>query len=102
MARSLWDRARGLLGTRSLAPGEALLIAPCSSIHSFGMCYPFDAIFLDRDGLAIHLMRAMKPNRVSRHLFSARSVLELPAGTIEATATEVGDLIRWTLGPSGN
>lgn len=87
------------MGTRELPVGEGLLIERCSSIHSFGMQYPFDAAFLDRDGRVLHLIHSMKPNRLSRHLFSARSVLELPSGTIRATNTEVGDKLRWTVAP---
>jgi len=95
VARSMWTRGRGLLGTRSLPPGDGLLIEPCNSIHSFFMQYPFDAIFLDRRGTAVHLIRSMKPWRFSRLVLSAHSVLELPAGTIQATGTELGDHIRW-------
>lgn len=95
VADSFWTRLRGLLGTSSLPPGDGLLIEHCSSIHSFGMRYPFDALFLDRDSRVIHTIAQMKPNRVSRHLFSAHWVLELPGGTIVATGTERGDQIRW-------
>jgi uncharacterized membrane protein (UPF0127 family) len=59
------------------------------------MQYPFDAIFIDKQGTVVHLVRAMKPSRLSRIVRSAHSVLELPAGTIESTGTQVGDKIRW-------
>ena len=95
LATSWWARGRGLLGTKTLPQGEGLLIVPCNSIHSFFMQYAFDAIFLDKQGIAVHLMRAMKPSRLSRIVFKAHSTLELPAGTIEATGTQLGDTIRW-------
>src|SRR2546423_7901483 len=95
LATNLWTRGRGLLGTRSLAQGDGLLIMPCNSIHSFFMQYPFDAVFLDKRGVAVHLIRAMKPQRVSRIVFSGHSVLELPAGVIEQTQTQLGDEIHW-------
>lgn len=94
IARSIWSRTRGLLGTRELPVGEGLLIDPCGSIHSFWMRYPFDALFLSRDGEVVHAISRMKPYRVSRPVFSAHSVLELPAGTIDATATRQGDRVR--------
>jgi uncharacterized membrane protein (UPF0127 family) len=94
IARSLWARTKGLLGTRELPLGEGLLIDPCGSIHSFWMQYPFDALFLDRKGEVVHSISRMKPYRVSRVVFSAHSVLELPAGTIEATGTRPGDLVH--------
>lgn len=96
-ALTFWARTRGLLGTSGLAPGEGLLIEPCQSIHSFGMRYPFDAVFINRSGIVLHTISRMKPHRVSRHVFGARAVLELPAGTIEATGTEKGDQLRITM-----
>ena len=99
VARSLWSRARGLLGTRELPSGDGLLIEPCSSIHSFWMRYPFDALFLNRKGEVLHAISRMQPFRMSRLVFSAHSVLELPAGTIDATATIRGDRVRVELAP---
>jgi uncharacterized protein len=89
-----WSRTKGLLGTNSLQPGDGLLIQPCNSIHSFGMRYPFDAVFIDREGIVLHTISRMKPHRLSRHVFRARGVLELPAGTIDATGTVKGDRVR--------
>ena len=61
------------------------------------MRYPFDALFLTREGEVVHTISRMKPYRVSRPVFSAHSVLELPAGTIEATATQLGDRVDFEL-----
>jgi uncharacterized protein len=94
IARSLWSRTRGLLGTSEFPAGDGLLLEPCSSIHSFWMRFTFDAIFLNRRGEVVHAISRMRPYRVSRPVFSARSVLELPAGTIEATDTRPGDRVR--------
>jgi uncharacterized membrane protein (UPF0127 family) len=92
LADNLLTRARGLLGHAPLAAGEGMLIRPCRSIHTFFMGFPIDAAFLDKDGRVVHLMPDMAPGRVSPHVFKAHSVLELPAGTLAATGTEVGDL----------
>jgi uncharacterized membrane protein (UPF0127 family) len=97
IARTFWSRGRGLLGTKSLPPGDGLLIDRCSSIHSFGMQYRFDALFLNKEGRVVHRVENMKPSRLSRHVFSSRAVLELPAGTIAASGTQHGDVIRWEL-----
>ncbi|HZT08070.1 MAG TPA: DUF192 domain-containing protein [Chloroflexota bacterium] len=94
VADNIWTRGRGLLGTRALSTGSGLLIRPCSSIHSFFMRYPFDAIFISREGAVLHLVRSMKPFRLSRLVFGAHAVLELPAGTIDATGTQIGDVIQ--------
>ena len=90
-AVSLWARSRGLLGRKTLEPGEGLLIDPCSGIHTWGMAFPIDAAFLSRDGSIVQIARKIGPWRMSRYVFKARTVLELPAGTLEETGTRVGD-----------
>ncbi|MCE0523543.1 MAG: DUF192 domain-containing protein [Methylacidiphilales bacterium] len=91
VADTFSTRLVGLLRDKTLEPGDGLWIVPCNSIHSIGMRFDFDAIFLDKDLRAVHLMREMRPWRVSKLVFSAHSVLELPAGLIAQTATELGD-----------
>jgi len=88
-------RSRGLLGKIELAPGEGLWISPCGSIHSFGMHFDFDALFLDRNLRVVGRYERFRRNRISRVFWNARGVLELPAGTIERTGTEVGDEIHF-------
>ena len=84
----------GLLGRKGLEPGEGLYIAPCNSIHSFFMAFPFDAVFVDRDWRVVHLMRAMRPFRLSPIVWRSHGVVELAAGTIGASGTEIGDVLR--------
>lgn len=93
MARGFWPRLRGLLFTKPLAEGEGLLIDPCQSVHTVMMSYPIDVLFLNKQGRVAHLIDAMAPYRASRFVWSARSVLELPAGTARQTRTTVGDLL---------
>jgi uncharacterized membrane protein (UPF0127 family) len=88
-------RLRGLLRTAGLAEGEGLWISPCTSIHSFGMRFVFDALFLGPDGKVVGLYEHFRRNRMSGVYWNARGVLELPAGTIERTGTEVGDEIQF-------
>jgi len=89
----LFKRMRGLLGKRELPAGEALWIKPCMSIHTFFMKFPIDVVFLDKRNSVIATMKNMQPNRMTRLYPKAASVLELPAGTIDETSTEVGDKI---------
>ncbi len=95
VADSFLSRARGLLGTRSLPAGGGLWITPCRSIHSMGMRYEFDALFVDRTGAVVALYGRFPRNRVSAIFRQARGVLELPPGTIEGTGTEVGDVVEF-------
>ena len=91
VADSFATRLVGLLRDKELKEGDGLWIVPCNSIHSIGMQFVFDAIFLDKELKVVHLMREMKPWRISKLVFAAHSVLELPAGLISQTATMVGD-----------
>src|SRR5271170_370462 len=91
VADTFSTRLVGLLRDKGLAPGDGLWIVPCNSIHSVGMKFVFDAVFLDKNLRVVHLMREMKPWRASKMVWSAKSVLELPAGMIAQTGTEIGD-----------
>jgi len=94
-ATSFWDRSRGLLGRKGLEPGGGLLIDPCSGIHTFFMAFPIDAIFVDKEGTIVHLVKEIAPQRISRYVFKARAVLELPAGTVRGTGAQVGDRLAF-------
>ncbi len=86
-------RTRGLLKHTHLERGDALLIVPCSSIHSFGMKFNFDAVFMDRNRKVIHLISDMRPGQISwmYPLFMGITVLETPSGVVVETGTQVGD-----------
>lgn len=79
IADNPWLRFKGLMGKPTLADGEGLLLSPCSSIHSCFMNFEFDALFLDKDNRIIHIERAMRPWRLSKIVWKAKKVLELPA-----------------------
>ena len=87
-------RRRGLLGRSGLEPGEGIYIVPTQMIHMFGMKFPIDVAFLDREGKVLVIHHRLRPNRLSRFVLRAEGALELPAGTLAATGTEVGDRIR--------
>lgn len=95
VARSFLTKFQGLMGRGELAPGHGLLLSPCRSIHSFFMRFPFDAVFLDDERQVLYLMPAMPPFRVSPIVWKAWGVLELPAGTIIATGTRIGDRLEF-------
>jgi uncharacterized protein len=86
-------RQKGLLGRSSLSPGQGLWIIPCEAVHTCGMRFPIDVLYLDRKKRVRKLRRAMVPWRFSLCLL-AHSVLELPAGVIEQTGTEPGDQLN--------
>jgi uncharacterized membrane protein (UPF0127 family) len=77
----------------SLPEGEGLWIVPCEGVHTFGMKFTIDVIYLNKKRVVLKL----RPNMVKRRIsfcLSAHSVVELPAGTIEKTGTQVGDQLE--------
>lgn len=75
-------RLRGLAGLP--APhGAALLLPRTSSVHTLGMRFALDLVWLDGDGRALRIDRAVPPRRL-RACRRARAVLELPPGAAAA------------------
>lgn len=92
LANTFFARLKGLLGTKKLDHGKGLIIRPCNSIHTVGMKYAIDIIFLDNQDKIVKLINDMPSGKFSL-CSESRYVVELPAGTIEATGTTVGDKI---------
>ncbi|HEY1648145.1 MAG TPA: DUF192 domain-containing protein [Terracidiphilus sp.] len=99
VAASGKTRRKGLLGRDGLDTGEGLWIIPCESVHTFFMRFPIDLVYLDRENRIRKVRERVGPWRLSACL-SARSVLELPAGTIRATETQRGDTLELTPQPA--
>jgi len=83
-------RRRGLLGRDGLAPGHALLIAPCSSIHTWFMRFPIDVIFVTRDGGVVKTRSAIPAWRMSAG-WGAFAVVEMAAGSLATAGVRRGD-----------
>ena len=90
VAKSSARRSKGLLGRRGLALGEGLWIVPCEAVHTFGMKFSIDLVYLDRKHRVRKIRHSVPPWRLSACLV-AHSILELPAGTLRKTLTEPGD-----------
>ncbi len=95
-ARTISERTRGLLDSDGLAPGEGLVIAPCTSIHMVGMRFAIDVLFVNRHNVVIRAIQGLKPGlHFTRIYFTAKQCIELPVGTILASETRAGDEIAW-------
>jgi uncharacterized membrane protein (UPF0127 family) len=90
-ADTYFKRLVGLMGKPVIPKGFGLWIVPCQDIHSFFMRVEFDAIFLNQNGQVLYLMQSMKPWRISKFVRGGKVVLELGAGTIAESDTQVGD-----------
>jgi uncharacterized membrane protein (UPF0127 family) len=93
-ADTFWTRLRGLSGRSGLSTGEALWIIPCRGIHTHGMAFPIDVLFLDRDRNVVGLEENLSPGRFAPIRWKAKTVIELPAGTVRRTRTQLGDRIE--------
>jgi hypothetical protein len=85
-------RRVGLLRHERLPEGCGLWIVPCEAVHTFGMKFPIDVVFLNKRRKILKIRANMVPRRISGCL-RAHSVLELPAGTADKTQTKPGDTL---------
>jgi uncharacterized membrane protein (UPF0127 family) len=99
VASSLWAKFMGLMGRRSLAPGAGLWLPDSNGIHMMFMRFPIDAVFVGRpDGTGGRPVLSVHPalptwTGLVPFVRGAAGVLELPVGAIDASGTQVGDII---------
>lgn len=98
VADTWWTRLRGLLFRPELQQGEGLLIVPCNGVHTFGMSYPIDVLFVDEAQEVAAVEHELKPWRATGLHRSSHCALELPAGRAAETSTRTGDQLQWENG----
>ncbi|HWR13552.1 MAG TPA: DUF192 domain-containing protein [Terriglobales bacterium] len=93
VADGYFSRLVGLLGKtkRWARDGRGLWIVPSKGVHTLGMLFPIDVVFLDKNQVVVHVEEHLRPFRISKVSLKASSVLELPAHTIFRSGTRVGD-----------
>ena len=96
VADDYFRRLIGLLGkTKRWAKlGRGLWIIPSRGVHTIGMLFPIDVLFLNKNKEVIHIEEHMRPFRISKISLKATSVLELPAHAIYRSGTKVGDSLE--------
>lgn len=90
IADTFWKRSVGLLGRRSLPSDSGLWISPCNGIHTLGMLFAIDVLFLNEEGEVIRLIANLKPWRFCGPVVLACTVVEMPAGTISISHITLG------------
>ena len=93
-------RRTGLLNHTSLPVGEGLWIVPSRGVHTFGMKFTIDVLALDDRGRVIDMVPDMKPRRIRLPRRGTAGVLELPAGWLAKTGTQIGHRIEFSVAPS--
>lgn len=94
-AVSAWERTRGLLGRPALQRGEGMLIRECRLVHTLGMRYALDLVFLDQHGCVKKIVDNLRPARMAGSL-QAHQTLELAPGTLSTMALKTGDTLIWS------
>lgn len=79
-ADSWLGRLVGLLGAKSIADDQAVWLRPCGSIHTVGMRFAIDVVFLSRQNRVIAIVPNVRPYRICIAQSGTYSVLELAAG----------------------
>lgn len=93
-AKSLFARMKGLLGRRSLGPETAMVIDPCTSIHTLGMRFPIDVVFVDSNNTITAIASHVKPGRLCvLGGWRARRVIESEAGLLPLASLHLGDTL---------
>ena len=96
VANDYFRRLVGLLGKthRWAKRGRGLWIIPSRGVHTIGMLFPLDLIFLNKDKEVVHMEEHVRPFRISKISMKASSVLELPVHTIYLSGTKIGDQLE--------
>jgi uncharacterized membrane protein (UPF0127 family) len=84
-------RLKGALGRIGMKPDDGIWLVPSSGIHTIGMLFPLDLIYLDESNRVIHLVEHLGPCRISPIRMGCASILELESRAIYASNTRVGD-----------
>ena len=84
-------RLRGLLGKMRLRSNEALWVVPSQGIHTIGLMFPIDVIYLDARLRVIGTLESLGPLRFTPIWWHCASVLELPARSVYGSGTQIGD-----------
>jgi uncharacterized membrane protein (UPF0127 family) len=91
VADTVFSRLKGLIGKFKLRSDEGLWVVPSQGVHTFGLLFPLDLIYLDENYHVIHLVEYLPSFRIGPFKAHAESVLELPTHTIYSSHTQAGD-----------
>ncbi|MGI6119136.1 MAG: DUF192 domain-containing protein [Desulfosporosinus sp.] len=94
IADSFFKRLIGLLKHQSLATSAGILLSPCKQVHTIGMNFSIDVIFLSVDDQIVHIEYSMPPGKISKYVRSAARVLEVQAGLVLIQELKLGDQVH--------
>ena len=100
IAATRTTRRRGLLGRDHLEEASAMLLAPCAAVHTAGMRFAIDVVFVDRQGYAVKVVRNLRPWRIALAA-GGRAVIEMAAGSLQWGQVVLGDRLYLAPVPKG-
>ncbi len=92
-ASSFLRRFMGLMYRKSIPQNHGLLLTPCNEIHTFGMRFDIDAVYISKNGEVLFIDEAVKPHKVCKKIKSAYKVLELNSGMAHKFGLNTGDSV---------
>ena len=90
-ADTIFSRLKGFIGRFKLRSDEGIWVVPSRGVHTLGLFFPLDLIYLDENYRVIHLVEYFPSFRIGPLRTQAESVLELPTHTIYSSHTQPGD-----------
>jgi hypothetical protein len=90
---------RGLMWRAELPAGQGMWISPCPSIHMFNMKFAIDTIFLTKELVVTDIVENLAPGKAyvaKNNKGKPHSALEIPAGTIAQSGTQIGDTLKFS------
>ena len=94
LAAGFWDRLQGLLGKPALHEEQGLLLMPCAGVHTWGMRFPLDIVFLDQEQTVLACREGVKPYGLKSRR-GAWATLEVAAGSIARLGIAEGQRLEW-------
>ena len=94
MAQTFFKRLKGLLGRKFLNPGQAIILVPCNSVHTFFMRFPIDVLFVDKNYKVLKILPGLSPHKISAVYWGSSKVIELPAGIANQANTQTQDQLQ--------
>lgn len=89
-----WARLKGLVARVRLKADEGIWVIPSKGIHTIGVLFPIDLVYLDAQQRVVQALESFETFRIRPLRLNCASVLELPMRTLYSSQTRVGDQLR--------
>lgn len=95
IADRFFEKLVGLLRDKALDSQQGLLLSGCKQVHTMGMKFPIDVIFLSQEGVILHIENSLLKGKVSKYVKKAFYSLELKSGFAKEHNLRVHDQINF-------